>query len=106
MRAYHKAVAAYLGKRMKEKRDNLGYTQEKMAEILEVTARMYGNYERGKSACYVDVFSYLRRCFPQRNGLRSTTGFVKASSARKKRGQGHWKEETAKTQQNCNLYLV
>ncbi len=39
MRAYHKAVAAYLGKRMKE-----------------VTARMYGNYERGKSACYVDVF--------------------------------------------------
>ena len=92
MRAYHKAVAAYLGKRMKEKRDNLGYTQEKMAEILEVTARMYGNYER--------------RGFPQRNGLRSTTGFVKASSARKKRGQGHWKEETAKTQQNCNLYLI
>lgn len=56
MRAYHKVVAAYLGKRMKEKRDNLGYTQEKMAERLGVTSRMYGNYERGKSACYVDIF--------------------------------------------------
>ena len=36
MQAYHNVVVAYLGKQMKEKRDQLKLTQEKMAARLNV----------------------------------------------------------------------
>lgn len=37
-----------IGKRMKEIRERLGYTQEEFAEILGCVARTYAGYERGE----------------------------------------------------------
>lgn len=75
MRAYNKAVAAYLGKHMKEKRDELGDNQEVMANKLGISSRMYGNYERGETVCPADVFLVFMNHFPQTDWIEFYDGF-------------------------------
>ena len=69
MQAYHNVVVAYLDKQMKEKRDQLKLTQEKMAARLKVSERMYGNYERGKCACRFVIFCRFAAMFSKEEWL-------------------------------------
>lgn len=42
---------AYIGKRIKEYRENKGFTQEYMSKELDVATNHYGRIERGENSC-------------------------------------------------------
>ncbi len=50
-----------IGKRLREVRTHIGYTQEKMAEILQVSTTFYGKVERGKNSLSLEKFQRLYR---------------------------------------------
>ena len=42
-----------IGKKLKEYRENRGYTQEEVAKEIEVNPKHYGRIERGENSCTV-----------------------------------------------------
>lgn len=42
-----------IGKKLKEYRENRGYTQEEVAKEIEVNAKHYGRIERGENSCTI-----------------------------------------------------
>lgn len=48
-----------LGKRLKQRRLELGYTQEKLAELIDVTSTYIGAIERANSKCSVETIAKL-----------------------------------------------
>lgn len=59
MNAYKQFVKQYLAEYVKSLRTSRKLTQEKMAEQLHVTARAYGDLERGKFCFSATTFSLL-----------------------------------------------
>lgn len=59
MNAYKQFVKQYLAEFVKSLRLKRNLTQEKMAEQLHVTARAYGDLERGKFCFSATTFSLL-----------------------------------------------
>ncbi|MDC7287120.1 helix-turn-helix transcriptional regulator [Blautia schinkii] len=48
--------AAKIGQRMCELRKKKGYTQQQMAERLNISLQHYSNIERGRRRCSIDLF--------------------------------------------------
>ena len=46
---------AAFGRRLKKIRETMGISQEKMAEKLNISKVHYGNMERGKACCSLDL---------------------------------------------------
>ena len=42
-----------IGKKLKEYRENRGYTQEEVAKEIEVNPKHYGRIERGENSCTI-----------------------------------------------------
>lgn len=51
------------GKRLKKLRESLGYTQEKMAEVLEVSVTLYKKMEKGSYNISVKTLRRLKEKF-------------------------------------------
>lgn len=51
------------GDRIRRLRMNAGYTQEKMAEELNVDRSFYGRIETGKKGCSIDLLVQLSQMF-------------------------------------------
>lgn len=51
------------GARIRQLRIQHGYTQEKLAEVLNVAQSYYGRIETGKRGCPVDIFIQLSDLF-------------------------------------------
>lgn len=50
-----------IGKRIQQRRKALGYTQEQMAEMMNVSIQMVSNLERGNKAIRIDNLINLSR---------------------------------------------
>ncbi len=48
------AMLREIGKRIQSKRRRLGYTQEQLAEMMDVSVQMVSNLERGNKAIRID----------------------------------------------------
>lgn len=60
----------FLAKRMRKERKELGMTQAKMAEALDLDLRSYNNVENGRSLCSTVTFLlYLLNVCPDSDGL-------------------------------------
>ncbi len=53
-----------IGQRLEEIRKNLGYSQKKMAEELDVTVQQYQKYIKGENSLTSDRILYLYRRTP------------------------------------------
>ena len=51
------------GERIRRLRINVGYTQEKMAEELNIDRSFYGRIETGKKGCSIDLLIQLSQMF-------------------------------------------
>lgn len=52
-----------IGKKLKEYRENRGYTQEEVAKEIEVNAKHYGRIERGENSCTISNLITLCNLF-------------------------------------------
>ncbi len=50
-----------IGKRIQNRRKQLGYTQEQLAEMMNVSIQMISNLERGNKAIRIDNLIHLSR---------------------------------------------
>lgn len=67
---FYDELKVLLSQRMRKERKELGMTQAKMAEALELDLRSYSNIENGKSLCSTTTFLlYLMKICPDINGL-------------------------------------
>lgn len=51
------------GERIRQLRKEHGYTQEKLAQVLNIDQSFYGRIETGKKGCSVDLFIQLSVLF-------------------------------------------
>lgn len=54
-----KALDIEIGARLKQKRENCGYTRERLAELLGLSARSIANYEMGDNGVSLDTLKKL-----------------------------------------------
>ena len=52
-----------IGKRLKEYRENKGYTQEEVAKEIDVNPKHYGRIERGENSCTISNLVTLCNLF-------------------------------------------
>lgn len=76
MNAYKQFVKQYLAEFVKSLRLKRDLTQEKMAEQLHVTARAYGDLERGKF-CFSAVTLILLMLMLKENELKEFLGTLR-----------------------------
>lgn len=56
-----KALLTGVGQRIAKQRKSLGYAQEQLAELMDVSIQMISNLERGKKAIRIDNLLKLSR---------------------------------------------
>lgn len=54
---------AEFGKRLRTLRESKEYTQEKIADLLNISREFYGRIERGEKACSVDLMLLITFLF-------------------------------------------
>ena len=70
-KTYERVLKEYLTEKIKKTRKNLGLTQEKMAEGLEISTRSYADIERGISLCKTTtLFHFLFFCGLELNQMQ------------------------------------
>lgn len=55
----NKEIHEQIGARLKQYRKSLGYTQERMAEILDLSENYYGKIERGNRQLSIDLLHQM-----------------------------------------------
>lgn len=67
----------YLKNELGNKRAEMGISQEKMAEILDISLRSYSNLEHGKYCCSLPAFiNYVNNCEVDKDKLFSEVGEI------------------------------
>ena len=54
-----KEINVFVGKKFKERREDLNLTQEFMAKELDIAQNHYGRIERGENSCTMDNFIHI-----------------------------------------------
>ena len=68
--AYTEPLRVFLSNDFYSTRKTMKLTQERMAELLEIDVRSYGNLEHGETLCQTKVLlMYMRRCKPDREAF-------------------------------------
>lgn len=70
MNKQNRVLQAYLIEQTEQYRQELHYTQERMAEQLHITARAYNNIKQGRHALSASTFLFLLLSMPDTKAIQ------------------------------------